>query len=217
MSVSSMNKFNNVIKELNEFTELEMKEIINSDINNIFKQYNNKIDSTKSEISQLDQEIINLNTEISNLSKINDSNLDFIKKYSKKNSAIDKNGNIFSVLQTKSIELDTLKMSIVKEITELESLNNSLTYKLNKLKQEREEKSDKDKVVTDEFIIEDQDLVVMKINLNRNIGVRLETLKKGDDEDVLILTDLENKSDLFKVDSKLSDYFISNYIWDKLG
>ena len=84
----------------------------------------------------------------------------------------------------------------------------------------------------DKLGIMEQDPSILRINLFRNLGIKLENmplmpivvvvviviviviiiiLKK-----IVIITDDNNNVNILNIEPKLSDYFISNYIWDKL-
>ena len=86
----------------------------------------------------------------------------------------------------------------------------------------------------DKLGIMEQDPSILRINLFRNLGIKLENMPPnansggggGDsksnsnnnntEEDCVIITDDNNNVNILNIEPKLSDYFISNYIWDKL-
>lgn len=128
------------------------------------------------------------------------------------------NDNIFKLLSRKSVELDALQVSIAKTLNDLESSINSL--KLNKsnltqehmLQRERVRKLLTDPQGPDGLL--DQDANVLKINLYRNLGVRIESEEGKDDQ---ILVQDNDKTSVLKVEKKYSEYFVSNYVWDRLA
>ena len=76
-------------------------------------------------------------------------------------------------------ELDNLKVVIVKELTDLETNLNNLKYKQNNLHESMEDINDKlDKLLNDmdKLGIMEQDPSILRINLFRNLGIKLENM-----------------------------------------
>ena len=120
--------------------------------------------------------------------------------------------------------MDNLKVEIIKESQLLHTSISNLTLEernlINKLNEliEKINRIDED----NSKIVSEQDPSMLKINLYKNLGIKLETGNShnsddGDNDDMMIITNQDdNTSNILKVEPKLSDFFISNYIWDKL-
>lgn len=204
--------------------ELLTLERIEDTIDSIKRLRRTKIDGLVNTNSKLEQEVASLTNEVNLLHKIGDYNYEIIrdlsniKQYSI--SEIDKDENIFKVLSKKSIELDNLKVAIAKNLNDLGTAINSL--KLSKSNLETELESLKTKLAQqfDNLELPDdglmnQDSNILKINLYRNLGVRIENFGEGSDR-IVIYNKETDLSSVLKVEEKYSDYFISNYIWDRL-
>ncbi|KAK6457711.1 Spc24 subunit of Ndc80-domain-containing protein [Scheffersomyces xylosifermentans] len=181
-----------------------------------------------------------LNHELSLLIKISDYNYDIIRNLTQvadhHGGEIRKSDNIFVALNKKSIELDNIKVSIAKNLNDLESSINLLKLNKSKLQKNLEELKvkianlfndpfddrNREKSTNEEDLL-NQDSSILKISLYRNLGVRIENFNedsKADEEtanDHIIIHNKEkNLTSVFKVEPKYSDYFISNYIWDRV-
>lgn len=202
--------------------ELLTLERIEDTIESIKRLRKSKIDGLSSINTKLEQEVASLTNEVNILHKIGDYNYEIIRDLSQikqyKISEIDKDENIFKVLSKKSIELDNLKVAIAKNLNDLGTAINSL--KLSKSNLESEIESCKAKLtqqfenleLPDESLM-NQDSNILKINLYRNLGVRIENF--GEDR-IVIYNKEKDLSSVLKVEEKYSDYFISNYIWERL-
>ncbi|CAX43439.1 kinetochore protein, putative [Candida dubliniensis CD36] len=255
---SSVEKLNKLIEEVNNQDELQLIEEINLYIKTLYELRQIKIDQLSNIIHQLNQKIITSNKEINQLNKINDYNYELIKvnnfnfidgswsqsfqftNFDRISSSISDtshhhhhhDNNIFQMINKRLNELDNLKVIIVKELNDLETNLNNLKYKQNNLYESMEDINDKlDKLLNDidKSGIIDQDPSILRINLFRNLGIKLEntphnnnnnnnntTRSDGDTDDCVIITDDNNNVNILNIEPKLSDYFISNYIWDKL-
>ena len=56
----------------------------------------------------------------------------------------------------------------------------------------------------------------MPPNANSGGGGDSNSNNNNTEEDCVIITDDNNNVNILNIEPKLSDYFISNYIWDKL-
>lgn len=126
--------------------------------------------------------------------------------------------NIFKSMNKKSIELDNLKVSLAKKLNELERQINSLNIEKVNLTKQQQDLVDENENSINSNLLSNFDSKIMKINLYKNLGVLLES---GEDEQsendkLIIYNKFADLTSVLKVDEKYSDYFITNYIWDKL-
>lgn len=131
---------------------------------------------------------------------------------------ISEEDNIFKSMNKKSIELDNLKVSLAKKLNELERQINSLNIeKVNLTKQQEDLVNDNENLINNS-LLNNFDSKIMKINLYKNLGVLIESGENQDTEDdkIIIYNKFADLTSILKVDEKYSDYFITNYIWDKL-
>ncbi|ODV77289.1 Spc24-domain-containing protein [Suhomyces tanzawaensis NRRL Y-17324] len=209
--------------------ELLTLERIEDTIRSTKQLRDDKIEALFAKNTQLQQLVNNYTNEINLLNRISDYNYEIIQGLSAFKdynvSEINKDENIFRVLNKKSIELDNLKVSIAKTLNDLESSLSSLKLSKSSLGIELDEI--KEKVVSlfnnpferrenDDLL--DQDSHILKINLYRNLGVRIENFDTQENENdrVLVFNKETNLTSVLKVDDKYSDFFISNYIWDTI-
>ena len=89
---------------------------------NIIENYETKLNTMKSEFQSLMSEI-NLLTKVSG---INYENLKLLGNGNEESMGDLSNKNIFNVMNEKSIELDNLKLSLAKNLNDLESQINSM-------------------------------------------------------------------------------------------
>lgn len=198
----------------------------------------NKIDDLVAQNGQLEHAVATLSNEIELLHRISDYNHEVIRDLSTFSdsahvsvSEFDKSENIFKVLNKKSGELDNIKVSIAKNLNDLESSLNTLKLskstlltELTTLKSHLDEQFSKylqdpygDTLAENDRLV-NQNSHVLKINLFRNLGVRIENFNESEeDKDRIVIYNKETDlSSVLKVDEKYSDYFISNYIWERL-
>ena len=69
-------------------------------------------------------------------------------------------------------------------------------------------------------ILKNPDSKAIKINIYKNLGVEIESGEEGETENkqdkVIIYNKETNLSSILNIDDKYSEYFITNYIWDRL-
>ncbi|KAK6205351.1 Spc24 subunit of Ndc80-domain-containing protein [Scheffersomyces amazonensis] len=202
----------------------------NSKLANTIGQLNQEI-RLLTKVSDYNYEIIKNLTTIHNLRGINTI------------EDINRDDNIFKVLSKKSIELDNVKVVIAKNLNDLESSINSLKLnKSNLLKEIDQLRTKLSNIFNNDLEkssstsgnsqeqrddILEQDSSILQINLFRNLGVRIETFD-NDIADELVDSDKKsldhiiihnkgtNLTSVLKVEPQYSDYFISNYIWERL-
>lgn len=202
--------------------ELITLEKIEEDIKAISTLRSSKIESLSAENAKLTETIASLQKEIDVLTKISDENYQIISNLTNfdgvtnDRSADMKIQNIFKLFNQKFSQLDTLKLNIAKSLTDLESNINSLKLSKVKLSNDLSEVKTSLQNVLDSPDISNvtNDANILKINLYRNLGIKIETI---DNTDTIIIYDKEtNSSSILTAGEKLSDYFISNYIWERL-
>lgn len=220
--MTSLEKLNKITSEINSQDELQLLEEINNSIKNLDQIRKSKINELSTRTTTLTNQINIITKEINELNRINDEN--YSKLSIPETSPIRKSSNIFHIILIKKQELDNLKVEIIKESQLLHTSISNLTLEernlINKLNEliEKINRIDED----NSKIVSEQDPSMLKINLYKNLGIKLETGNShnsddGDNDDMMIITNQDdNTSNILKVEPKLSDFFISNYIWDKL-
>lgn len=220
--MTSLEKLNKITSEINSQDELQLLEEINNSIKNLDQIRKSKINELSTRTTTLTNQINIITKEINELNRINDEN--YSKLLIPETSPIRKSSNIFHIILIKKQELDNLKVEIIKESQLLHTSISNLTLEernlINKLNEliEKINRIDED----NSKIVSEQDPSMLKINLYKNLGIKLETGNShnsddGDNDDMMIITNQDdNTSNILKVEPKLSDFFISNYIWDKL-
>ncbi|MCP8716434.1 MAG: kinetochore protein SPC24 [Asgard group archaeon] len=220
--MTSFEKLNKITSEINSQDELQLLEEINNSIKNLDQIRKSKINELSTRTTTLTNQINIITKEINELNRINDEN--YSKLSIPETSPIRKSSNIFHIILIKKQELDNLKVEIIKESQLLHTSISNLTLEernlINKLNEliEKINRIDED----NSKIVSEQDPSMLKINLYKNLGIKLETGNShnsddGDNDDMMIITNQDdNTSNILKVEPKLSDFFISNYIWDKL-
>lgn len=124
--------------------------------------------------------------------------------------------NVFKIMNNKSVELDNLKVALAKQLTDLESSINQLNMaKLNLSRQSEDLASQKEQALSNN-IADNFNSSSMKISLYKLLGVHVEDFDTQNDK-IIMFDKLLNLTSVLQVDEKYSDYFISNYIWDRLG
>ncbi|ABN65764.1 predicted protein [Scheffersomyces stipitis CBS 6054] len=217
--------------------ELLTLERIDDTIRLIKNARDEKIDQLEKSKKGLEVTINQLNNEISLLNKISDYNYEVIRNITEiagySNTQINRDENIFKVLNKKSVELDNYKVVIAKNLNDLESSINFLRLNKTNLQKNVDELKTKinnlfnnpfdDSEANDDDLV-NQDANILKINLYRNLGVNIDNFDDENGENdtvttndhILIHNKDSNVSSVFKVEPKYSDYFISNYLWDRL-
>lgn len=118
--------------------------------------------------------------------------------------------NIFKAMNNKSMELDNAKVAVAKKLNEVESAINTLTItKINLEKQQQQLITTNENLMA-EVVATNFDSKAMEINLYKNLGVLI------DGQRVVIHNRDKDVTSVLNVSEDYSDYFVSNYIWDKL-
>lgn len=183
---------------------------------NIIENYETKLNTMKSEFQSLMSEI-NLLTKVSG---INYENLKLLGNGDEESMGDLSNKNIFNVMNEKSIELDNLKLSLAKNLNDLESQINSMNITKKDLMEKYELVKMKNDNLINDNILKNPDSKAIKINIYKNLGVEIESGGEGETENkqdkVIIYNKETNLSSILNIDDKYSEYFITNYIWDRL-
>lgn len=183
---------------------------------NIIENYEAKLNTMKSEFQNLMSEI-NLLTKVSG---INYENLKLLGNGDEESMGDLSNKNIFNVMNEKSIELDNLKLSLAKNLNDLESQINSMNITKKDLMEKYELVKMKNDNLINDNILKNPDSKAIKINIYKNLGVEIEGGDEGESENkhdkVIIYNKETNLSSILNIDDKYSEYFITNYIWDRL-
>lgn len=109
-------------------------------------------------------------------------------------------------------KLDSEKLQWAKMFTDLESSTDHHNATLIKHRRELDELLSED--VLDESTSNVDDSLVLKLKLFRDLGITFDS----DKTKALIQSRTTGSNELYtlRLDENYSDYFISNYIWDKL-
>lgn len=124
--------------------------------------------------------------------------------------------SVFKVMNAKSVELDSSKVSLAKKLTDLESSINHLNMQKVSLARTTEEVAQQKEQALATNISANYNSNSMKISLYKSLGVHIEEQADGNDK-VVVFGRAKNNTSVLQVDEKYLDYFISNYIWERLG
>ncbi|KAI5954145.1 hypothetical protein CANMA_004984 [Candida margitis] len=236
-----------LIDELNEGDILLMADEIEACIARAKAQREQEINQLTNTNDDLKNEIERKQQQIQALTKINDINAELIENSSSianyEFSPIDKSQDLLQAIHTKSQELFHLKVDINKERDDLNVALNQLHLKSARLRNELNEINEKlenpepNKNI-DPQKLKDYDLALLKINLYRNLGIRIEPFKKtkplaeldrgeanvgglNDDfvedepEDVLIVRGGDQAQTL-PIELSYSEEYISKFVWENI-
>lgn len=123
--------------------------------------------------------------------------------------------DVFKLLNSRSVELDTEKVALAKQLTELESSINQMSMAKIKLVRQKEEYERQKEQALAANVANNFNTTAMKIALFNKMGVHIESQDSRDK--VMVFDRATDAASLLEIDPKYSDYFISNYIWDRLG
>ncbi|RCK66729.1 putative kinetochore protein SPC24 [Candida viswanathii] len=216
--MTSLEKLNKITSEINIQDELQMLEEINNSIKNLELIRKSKVAELTTKTTSLTNQINQITKEINHLNQITDEAYDKLSIPS--TAPVRKSSNVFSAILEKKQELDNLKVKIIKESQALNTSISNLTIEERRLAVELQDVTDKISKVQEEFensaSMAEQDPALLRISLMRRLGIELTSGDKDGGDTVLITNSTNNKRDILKVEPKLSDFFISNHIWDKL-
>ncbi|EGV60797.1 putative kinetochore protein spc24 [Yamadazyma tenuis] len=122
--------------------------------------------------------------------------------------------DVFTYISSKLDELKNLKVSISKNLSDLNVLISSNNRSKLKLTDSLTTLNDNYHSLINKNLGSHKNSNVMKINLYKSLGLVIES--KGEEDNILVYNEKEGTSGFLKVDEQYSDYFIGNYIWDKL-
>lgn len=174
-----------------------------------------KIENLRNQITSLQSEVDALRGEIKAMSQPNSAVLEQLSEFGV--AALPKEDeSIFKVINAKSTELDNLKVSLAKRLTDLESVINQMDMVKVNLARHSEEVSHQKEQALASNIATNFNSNSMRISLYKSLGVHIEELEDGNDK-VVVFGPTKNLTSVLQVDEKYLDYFISNYIWEKIG
>lgn len=114
-----------------------------------------------------------------------------------------------------SMKLERQKFSIAKSINELESIYESNISTLDKLKEELTRLESEDVVVSAGALVEDS--TILRLKLYRSLGISFDGDRVDNVSKALIQSSSTNNVQVFQLDkNNYSNYFVSNYLWEKL-
>lgn len=125
-------------------------------------------------------------------------------------------GDILKLISKRKHELDNHKLTVAKQLNDLESMINSQhVHKIHQDNQLAELMTQYDNIIN-QNILEYKNSNTMKINLFKLLGIVIDKNPEKDQDLVLIYNEKYGVSNILDIDDNLNDYFISNFIWDKL-
>lgn len=172
-----------------------------------------KLTRLQSGITKLEEQLAEVKGKLESLNQPSEALKEQIGNLGK--NPLDPNESTFQLINTKSGELDSMKVALAKQLTDVESQINQIHMaKMNLTKQKEELLQQKEQALA-VSVAENHNSSSMKISLFRSLGVHVGTAEKGDK--IVIFDEKKNQTSVLDVDEKYSDYFISNYIWERLG
>lgn len=172
-----------------------------------------KLNRLQKGIKALEEELAEAQAKLEVLNRPSDALKELLGNLGK--SPLDPTENTFQLINTKSVELDNLKVALAKELTDIESQINHLHMTKMMLTKQKEELVQQKEQALAVSIAENHNSSSMKISLFRGLGIHVDSSGKSDK--VVIFDEKKNLTSVLDVDEKYSDYFISNYIWERLG
>lgn len=196
--IASLNRIKETLKKTEELRQL-------------------KIERLQDEQKKLEQELEEVSTEMKRLSTPSSTVYETVSRLGKGPST-DKPAeqDVLKLMNDKSVELDNLKVSLAKQLTDLESSINQLSMTKINLARQKEEFSVARSQTWNLNIASNFNSSSMKISLYKSLGVHIEDFEQGNDQ-IIIFDKSNNLTSVLQVDEKYLDYFISNYIWDHMG
>lgn len=219
------------------------------------ENFNDRIKKLQQDYKVLQDELTSLNKSdrlnetLNTLGKSNDNlksfyddndndydNDEFFTNNNNNNNINSNDENIFKIMNSKSIELDNLKIHIAKKLNDFENQLNSLNLnKINLIKEKSNLINENENLINNN-LLNNFDSKIMKINLYKNLGIFIENGNENDEvetpnninnntnninktdknDKIIIYNKFSDLTNFLNVDDKYSDYFITNYIWDKL-
>ncbi|KAK6464263.1 Spc24 subunit of Ndc80-domain-containing protein [Scheffersomyces coipomensis] len=232
----TLDRIEDTIKSIKTIRNDKIEQLTNNNhkLLTSIEQLNQEI-KVLSKISDYNYEIIK------NLTTIHNANIDYhtseinkdenmFKVLSKKSIELDD----LKVLIAKNLN------DLESSINSLKLNKNNLTKELNELKLKLSnvfDDNDKSSQNNESQELLEQDSSILQINLFRNLGVRIETFDNTDLDDsnidnsqqstssssqsrsidhIIIHNKESNLTNVLKVEPQYSDYFISNYVWERL-
>lgn len=174
-----------------------------------------RIETLLKQANELTAQLDEINAEIKTLTAPTSAILETLGRMGHP-TEVKEDDSVFKVMNTKSVELDNLKVSLAKRLTDLESSINQLNMAKVKLARHSEEVTHRKEQALATNIATNFNSNSMRISLYKSLGVHIEELADGNDK-VVVFGRTKNLTSVLQVDEKYLDYFISNYIWEKLG
>lgn len=174
-----------------------------------------KEEALKTDENRLRAELAELTAGLRELNRPSAATLEALLRLGKPQGGRPAEDDVFRLMNDKSVELDSLKVSLAKQLTDLESSINQLNMAKITLTRQSEELAAERSQAMAQNVLTNFNSYSMKISLYKSFGVHIEEF--GDSERIIILDKSSNLTSVLDVDEKYSDYFISNYIWDRMG
>ncbi|OBA23130.1 Spc24-domain-containing protein [Metschnikowia bicuspidata var. bicuspidata NRRL YB-4993] len=123
-----------------------------------------------------------------------------------------------SIIHQQTASLDNKKISLAKQLTEIESALMQARAAERELAQREAEILEQRAAALATNAATNVSLATMRIMLFKKLGIHIEDAGAGGNDKIVMFS--ENSSappKTLDVDPKFLDYFISNYIWDEIG
>lgn len=125
-------------------------------------------------------------------------------------------GDILKLISQRKYDLDNHKLTIAKQLNDLESMiNNQHVQKIHQDNKLSELMTQYDEIIN-KNLIDYKNSNTMKINLFKLLGMVVDRNEEKNQDLILVYNEKYGISNILDIDENLNDYFISNFIWDKL-
>lgn len=177
-----------------------------------------RIANLESQVKQLEEELKAVQSALDGLSIPSSAISETLRGFGAKTSGASEQDetDVFKLINLKSLSLDNEKVALAKQLTEIESSINQMNMAKIKATRRREEVNDLREQALALNVANNYNGTSMKISLFKKFGVHIEE-KEGGSDRIVIFDHGSNLTNVLEVDDKYLDYFISNYIWDRLG
>lgn len=239
----------NIIQQSIDSIEIEPElltlERIDETINTINYVRNERIEEMFDRINLLKKKKNDLSAEVESICKVNNYSFEIIEELKSiqtdnfKFSEINKDDNIFDIMDKKFSELDNLKLMTAENLTYLENSVNTISLTKTDLIKNLERVKEKietsfnivkpvencDENNNESFVYKNS--IILKINIYKSLGISIENFENDDKysnvktpntsgDKIIIFNEKSNYSHILNINKNLTKHFISNYIWEML-
>lgn len=166
-----------------------------------------KLEQLRTEVKTLETELEQLNNDLKVLSQPTTLILQMLGETAGENA--------LQMINAKASELDNEKVSLAKQLTELENNINQATMAKIEATRRIEDAAQQKEQALAASVASNLNTNSMKISLFRRMGVHIEEVENSDK--IMIFDKGNNLASVLEVDPKYLDYFISNHVWERIG